>query len=526
MFALVFRFPAGRYHATPWGRHVNEGDIAWPPEPYRILRALIAIWHRKADRTRFPEAELDALIHSLSYEAPHFRLPEAVHAHTRHYMPGKLKPVLVLDGFLRLRPEDELVAVWPETTLSTTAFTMAQHLTERITYFGRAESIAEVAVLQEYDINYINCRPNIDNPDQVAIDVLTPLSTEIYAATRERLLRSNDEKPESKKRLRFEACLPETLRKALQVETSDLQEVGWSRPPAAHSVLYHRQEIGPRPSMQSKRVLYRTTRKTELPTIARLVLAGKPRPRIEEAVKIGELFRCALLWKTGHASDQNAAKIPVELLGRNLMTGAPTTSNHDHAFFLPEDADKDGFIDHLLLYARAGLSPETRIALENLHRLWINEHRKTDAPNEDDEDTAKGRREWRLALEGFGDISDFADDCALLRPSKSWMSITPYLRPWHAKTRSLEIETCRMIEKECRLRNLPIEQATLGDDNGTAINLRNVLAFHRFRSRRGLVQPDRSGTALRLTFSETIKGPIALGFGCHYGLGLFRADEE
>ena len=48
MFALAFRFPADRYHATPWGRNVNEADVAWPPEPWRLLRALIAAWWRKA----------------------------------------------------------------------------------------------------------------------------------------------------------------------------------------------------------------------------------------------------------------------------------------------------------------------------------------------------------------------------------------------------------------------------------------------------------------------------------------------
>jgi CRISPR-associated protein Csb2 len=56
MIALNFRFPAGRYHATPWGRHVNEAALAWPPEPVRILRALIACHYRKAD-TRFSSKE-------------------------------------------------------------------------------------------------------------------------------------------------------------------------------------------------------------------------------------------------------------------------------------------------------------------------------------------------------------------------------------------------------------------------------------------------------------------------------------
>jgi len=28
---IKLNFPAGRYHATPWGRHVNEGVAEWPP---------------------------------------------------------------------------------------------------------------------------------------------------------------------------------------------------------------------------------------------------------------------------------------------------------------------------------------------------------------------------------------------------------------------------------------------------------------------------------------------------------------
>jgi CRISPR-associated protein Csb2 len=51
----------------------------------------------------------------------------------------------------------------------------------------------------------------------------------------------------------------------------------------------------------------------------------------------------------------------------------------------------------------------------------------------------------------------------------------------------------------------------------------NVLRFHRFRRRRGMLQPDRSGAALRLTFDSPVCGPIALGFGCHYRLGVFCA---
>jgi CRISPR-associated protein Csb2 len=29
MLTIALTFPAGRYHATPWGRHVNEADGGW-----------------------------------------------------------------------------------------------------------------------------------------------------------------------------------------------------------------------------------------------------------------------------------------------------------------------------------------------------------------------------------------------------------------------------------------------------------------------------------------------------------------
>ena len=58
MLLIELAFPAGRYHATPWGRHVNEGVCEWPPSPYRLVRALYDAWKRK--RPDWPEICPDA----------------------------------------------------------------------------------------------------------------------------------------------------------------------------------------------------------------------------------------------------------------------------------------------------------------------------------------------------------------------------------------------------------------------------------------------------------------------------------
>ena len=86
MTVLELRFPAGRFHATPWGRHVNEGAVEWPPSPWRLFRSLIATWYLKA-RTEVSEETLRALISALAAKPPQFHLPKATNSHTRHYLP-------------------------------------------------------------------------------------------------------------------------------------------------------------------------------------------------------------------------------------------------------------------------------------------------------------------------------------------------------------------------------------------------------------------------------------------------------
>src|SRR5438067_2526371 len=85
--AIAIRFPAGRFHATPWGHHVNEGLSEWPPSAWRLLRALVATWKRKLAGESLVERELPGTLAELAKQPPHFTLPPATLGHTRHYMP-------------------------------------------------------------------------------------------------------------------------------------------------------------------------------------------------------------------------------------------------------------------------------------------------------------------------------------------------------------------------------------------------------------------------------------------------------
>jgi len=333
MFALVFRFPTGRYHATPWGRNVNEADVAWPPEPWRVLRALIATYWRKGDRQRWSKDDLAALIDALAERLPVYRLPEvAVHAHTRHYMPigeikkGREDTTLVFDAFVRLPADAEIIAAWPEVNPPKHLHALACDLASGLGYLGRAESWVDCKVV-DWD-GEPNCVPNDGEQSERTLEgepvrLIVPLSPDAYAAERQRLLSAREKA--------FGNTLPERLLDALTLDTSDYQRFGWTRPPASRDVVYFRKPLAPLPRAARSK----PQGDHRLPTVARYVLAGRPRPRIEDAVKIGELMRLAALAQFGWASDESGRRrprAPMVISGRDAENRPLRDAEHRHAF--------------------------------------------------------------------------------------------------------------------------------------------------------------------------------------------------
>lgn len=549
MFALAFRFPAGRYQATPWGRNVNEADVAWPPEPWRLLRALIAAWWRKGDRTRWSEDGLARLIDTLAGTLPEYRLPAgAIHSHTRHYMPtgglanGRPKTTLVFDAFVRLPQRSTLVAAWPPVTLEPEVFAFASHLASGIGYLGRAESWTECEALAAWD-GTPNCRPRDRAAHGDSVRLLAPHTPGAYAAERERIMddmrrqmlaastkniteraieKQLDKELESKGRKAH--TLPARLVDALALDTADYQDRGWSRPPAAREVVYLRApEAAPRVVAQpGGRRPARTAR--DLPTVARFLLAGRPLPRIEDAVRIGELMRQAALAQFGWRRDEAAGRpiplAPWEISGRDAAGRPLKDPSHRHAFWLPEDADGDGWIDHVSVFIAGGISRGVQARLDRITRLWL-------APKQRSEevDAEPGAvNEWRLALEGFGRPADFAGGARIFGVSKRWRSVTPFLASGHLKVAGYPGEVRRLLQRRgLDPSGVEVTKRRVINVGGTP---RRAIHFHRFRSRGREMQPDAAGALLDITLSEVIKGPLAIGYGSHFGLGLFAAEQD
>lgn len=491
MLAIAFTFPAGRYHATPWDRHVNEGAVAWPPEPWRILRALIATWHHKVKHDgKHAETALEGLITSLAAELPQYSLPAASHSHTRHYMPqfAPGKTSLVFDAFTAVSRTDALGVAWPNVNLPNEQRTLLDDLLAVIGYLGRTESWVEARRMDVAPA--ANCKPGDNAIDtdtgEIKGELVTlyaPLPLAEYQALRSRFL------VDKKAQKRLGGTLPEALLDALSVDTNELRKLGWSQPPAARKVGYLR----PLDALRPKPIIQRV----EMPAVTAVtfILAGKPLPRVEDSLRIGELMRIAAMGQCRH--DFGEDRIPAVFSGHGLPEG----NRHRHAFYLPWDSNGDGKLDRVLVYAADGISDAEQRALAKVQRLW-----------------ERGGTEWRLVLEGCG-AADVA--AGLTRPSTTWESVTPYLHPWHVKKR---FGVADQIRRECRERGIPEPVAikTVDEVDVGKGRMRRPIHFHRFRSHRDLHQPDRVGSFHRLTFAEAVGGPLALGFGCHYGLGLFR----
>jgi CRISPR-associated protein Csb2 len=527
MLAIAFTFPAGRYHATPWGRHVNEADVAWPPDLWRITRALIAVWHRKLDRTRFPRERLHELLARLAEaEPPSFRLPEsAIHAHARHYMPGKGdKRTLVFDAFARVADDDPVVIAWPVLALNAPQTEMLDALLENLAFLGRAESWVD-ARRAPAPLAF-NCVPAAESVDPETGEVtgeivrlMAPNSPEVYREFRSGKLDSAGIKAEpagrpprlKQEQKRLLTTLPEDWLNAISVETGELQAAGWSSPPCARTISYRRPLCALKstaPKVVRKPSIIRP--KTNI-TTARFALYGKPLPRIEDAVRTGESLRAAAMGRAKCLLGPDA--LPPLLSGHDLGEH----NRHAHAFWLP-DPNERGEIGHVLVHAPGGLSSAAMRVLTALQQI----NRGEGEP-------------LLLMLEGFGSASLFDGVTLLTGASAAWRSVTPYLHPWHLKKPEMRTPKATAAAILGQLRRewcgrgpgLPeiVDICELPFIQHGGRTLR-PLNFHRFRRKSGLVQPDTLGRLIELHFAQPVRGPIALGFGCHFGLGLFVPMPE
>jgi CRISPR-associated protein Csb2 len=495
MIRLLFEFSAGNYHATPWGHHVNEGLVEWPPSPWRIIRALLATGYTKLGWQQVPD-EMRRLVEALAASEPSYRLPHATNGHTRHYMPvrgwkkGVQKTSLVIDAFIKT--DGALCVEWPDVDAS--QYCILPRLLDRLSYLGRAESrVRARLVTGEEDLPGFAVSTRRSGPDDEPVRLLAPMASQQYDDWRCGSPRA-----------------PDDLLAALQIDTNRLQEEGWNFPPGTRELIYWR----PASAFSSVPVSgWSDGVIVDCHDTALFALSTDKKrdvlPLMERALPTMSLFRRALLSRVG--DEQQLGGCP-ELTGKDKQ-GEPLRCKHRHAHFIPLalDSGSPKRIDHVLVYAPMGFGPLAERGLRRLRTTW-----------------AKGMDDIAVTLIGIGKREAFREvgDDAIpeLGSGATWVSRTPFIPPRFLKSRGKDsIEG--QVRAELQRRGLPdfavaptVAKPTDESDAG-----RRAQWFRRFaRSRQGKGETPPAGLFdVTLTLDRSVDGPICLGWGSHFGLGLF-----
>ena len=561
MIAIAFRFLAGRYHARPWGQHVNAGAVEWPPWPWRILRALVATWKRTLPGV--PQEQVEAILRALAAERPEFELPPASTGHTRHYMPwykkGPDDRTLVFDNFVAVSRGATLLVRWPKASLSEAQRGTLARILANLNTLGRSESWCEATLCPQDD----TVRPDRSSPRRVVrplddadpppgtelVRLLCPDPNEAFAApddVTEPTKTSGRGKNKRTMKRRTTIYDPDWK---LCMETLQLHKERWSDPPGSYWVQY----IRPRDCFKIEPVARPRTR---LPAeariqVARYALDSTVLPLVTETLPVAEAARGRLMsdlpsirgrQRYGSAwslEEHRAGRQPVPLAGAlsgKDEQGKPLTG-HGHAYYLPTDEDGDGRLDHLTVFARDGFGPDERRALDRLREL------RTGRRGEE-------RHPLRMLLLGMGSLEEYRP--GPLAESNVWVSATPYIATRHAKTRGRD--RIDMASPQARaeflvadlreqLNAVPADLDTNAlaqvritpeaNEHGVfrlpgragRIDLRPI-QFKRFRHKSGDDGGRRMAGAFRMVFPWPVAGPLALGHSSHFGMGLFLPATE
>lgn len=662
--AISMRFLTGRAHLHPWDTHHSEGRVDWPPAPWRLLRALVAVagrglttlpgwydtpleqqvpevpfageslskrgvpaevrgklslskargrltlkeplsddeaaaWNRANSSPEFAAAldELRRIIAlpdrvarvdvagdgiSLSRLAcvltalvspPEIWLPRTSVGHTRHFFTihdsgvTKTTGSAVFDTFAVVDKAQASLFVWPSLDLSSEQETDLRLLLARLGYFGRAESWCSAKLCDGIWADVVEGRTHWrcicwddasaegrrslgrEHRDFTLERRLASLSVEENGASSptlpleaRRLLRalaerrrprlSEDELQRSTSAMAREPAGFLLLRCLLRESGEDMKD-GLERPVGTRWVhyavpreIYNLPPRAPRRATPVREEVHVVRYVLNTATTQRPVL-----PRLTDALLVGEQFRRALMARHQAPSENFSGK---SASGQRL-------EGHQHTFFLPEDEDLDGFIDHVTVWCpRAFTASELRV-LRSLAQL----------------PQRRGRPRLLATPTRVAAMTDCCD-LPLFQQAMRFQSITPYVPARHAFRESgrlrenelpdqqLARDVVRWLQAVGRSNATIVSMTFLGEIMDTPSghqvyrngiirlgeHLQPLRCLHfvqhrRMKERRtGKLDHGQFGGSWVIDLSEPVRGPIALGYGCHFGLGQFRPGRD
>jgi CRISPR-associated protein Csb2 len=468
---LAIRFLLGRYHATPWARHVNEGQVELPPSPWRLLRTLYAVW-----QTRVPDLDAGTvhdLLRRLAEPPEYFVSPHTI-AHTRHYYPdsksrsGTPSTDRTLDAFAAVDRQAELAVRWRFDLPGEQAKVLAR-LADSLPYLGRADSLCE-AVLD----------PTWERTDEHRLwspaDVGESVPADAEAVTL------------------LAPTLPLDM-EALTLRPVDVRAGRLLFPLGTHLIGYYAEprSLGTRPRPRT-RIAPGTVAEA-----VRFTITSRVRPPETDAVAMADLLRNTAVRRLCKLrNDEHRASL---LAGRDGNEQKMTGHQHAHFLALPDDQRRLG---ELVVWAPAGLAGDELDALASIPVV------------QPPQGMPGPRAEVRIS--GYGPAREVLAD--LTGPAVRWESVTPFV-PMGRQNRGWSSFVAAEIRRELSFRDRQVPAAVEVRDG-------DWRSYIRYRPTRRFAanEPDRRsggrGEFLTLTFPTPITGPLALGALSHFGLGLFR----
>jgi len=246
---------------------------------------------------------------------------------------------------------------------------------------------------------------------------------------------------------------------------------------------------------------------------AHYVLDSTVLPLLQDALPFAEQVRRVLIRNRVDTSHSEA------ITGKR-KNGTPL-DGHEHAHYFPTDEDHDGRIDHITIYAPRGFDNADLEALGRLQTIF----------------RSGNRPEVKMVLTGLGGLELFSRDAAgdacaprksevtLFDEARQWRSVTPFSLPRFPNRgggkppRPRDLPEGQLI-RELKNRGLP-EPVSIKRIEGYQVEGRPLVRWLEFHTTRYNGTKGNGLAGFEIEFAEPVRGPIAVGFACHFGLGLF-----
>lgn len=463
---------------------MREAAVEWGPSPYRLIRALIDTKFRK-----IPDMDgekLETILTKLSSSLPVFHLPKASYSYLDIFKnvnkfgePERKEEMF--DAFVVVDPSDALYMKWDVPSLTEDEKVCLSELLDKINFFGRSESWVKMELSDPPKDTEWNSYPSTllhDSENTEVIKVATPVPREEY-----------ESRMETNELSWFTGLI---------LSTTDLLKRRVANSPTMkfqnYCVRSDRFEVAPKQA--SRREL------SEFDAILYEIESKLP-PRITDSIAIGDQIHRSLMSRYKKVTGN--AHISSRISGRDRSGNS--LKGHRHIFIMPLDLDYDGVLDHVLIESKEIFDADEVRTLSSFKTLW-----------------QRNGETIRFIPVQYGMRNEINLPYRINREGFVFLSETPVVLTRHYRKGRGDKE--KWIRDELKHEAL---NHGLPEPVSVSFVKRLERKGHSFewiefrRSRKG--DPDQLGYGFRLEFEKPVMGPISMGYGAHYGLGLFMPER-